>query len=148
MLGDRAIGGEKPLRLARGFEPLHALLPLPGGLVRILRAIIEIPVLTMFHPWQDLALGGSVALELLGNDHARDVGQSLEELAEKPLCRLLISATLNQNIQYIPVLIDCPPEIVMRAFDGEKHLIEVPFIARSRTSPSQLVRQLAKIIFL
>jgi hypothetical protein len=27
----------------------------------------------------------------------------------------------------------------MLAFDGQKHLIEVPFVARARTSPPQLV---------
>jgi len=53
---------------------LHALLPLPGRLVRVLSTILEIPVLTMFHSWQELALGGSIALELIGDDHTWDVG--------------------------------------------------------------------------
>ena len=73
MLGDGTIGGEKPLGVARGLEPLHAPLPLAGRLVGVLRAIIEIPVLAMFYPWKDLALGGSVALEFIGDDHARHV---------------------------------------------------------------------------
>ena len=47
--------------MARGFEPVHPPLPLTGGLVGVLRAIIQIPVLAMFHPRQYLALGGSVA---------------------------------------------------------------------------------------
>jgi hypothetical protein len=44
----------------------------------VLRPIVEIPVLTMFHSWEDLPLGGSVALELVGDEHARDVLQPLE----------------------------------------------------------------------
>ena len=74
MLGDGTIGREEPLGVTWGLEPLHAPLPLMGGPVRVLRSIIEIAVLAMFHPWQDLALGGSVTLELIGDDHARDVG--------------------------------------------------------------------------
>ena len=63
--------------MARGFEPLHVSLALTSRLVRVLCTIIEIPVLAMFHSWQNLALGGSVALEFIGDDHPRDVGQSL-----------------------------------------------------------------------
>ena len=73
MLGDRTIGGEKPLRVARGLEPLHAPLPLTRRLMRVLSAIIEIPVLAMFYSRQDLALGGSVALEFIRDDHSGHV---------------------------------------------------------------------------
>ena len=61
VLRDRTIGRKKPLRLTRGFEPLHAPLPLPCGLVRVLCTIIEIPVLVMFYSRQNLALSRSVA---------------------------------------------------------------------------------------
>lgn len=52
VLRDRTIGGEEPLGLARGLKPLHVSLALPGGLVRILGAIVEIPVLAMVYPWE------------------------------------------------------------------------------------------------
>ena len=74
MLGDRPIGREKPLGMARGLEPLHASLPLAGRLVRVLCTIIEMPVLTMFHHWKQLAFGGAVALQFIRHDHARHVG--------------------------------------------------------------------------
>ena len=74
MLDNRAVGREEPLGMARGFEPLHVSLSLTGGLMRILHAIIEIPVLAMFHPWKNLALGGSVALEFICDDYTRGVG--------------------------------------------------------------------------
>jgi hypothetical protein len=61
VLRDGTIGRKKPLRLARAFEPLHALLSLAGRLVRVLGTIVEKPMLAMFHPGQDLALGGSLA---------------------------------------------------------------------------------------
>src|SRR5215510_2900543 len=77
-------------------------------------------MLAMFHPWQDLALGGCVALELIGDDHARDVGQPLEQLTEELLRGPLVPATLHHDIQHVAVLIYRPPEIVVFALDGEK----------------------------
>ena len=74
VLCDWTIGGEKALSVARRFEPLHLPLSLAGGLVGVLRTIIQIPMLSMFYPRQELALGGPVALEFVGDDHARDVG--------------------------------------------------------------------------
>jgi hypothetical protein len=50
VLGDRTIGGEKSLGMPGRFEVLHALLPLAGGLVGVFSPIIEVPVLSMFHP--------------------------------------------------------------------------------------------------
>jgi hypothetical protein len=51
VLGDRTIGGEEPLGVARGFEPRHAPLALTHGLMRILRTVVQIPMLAMFYPW-------------------------------------------------------------------------------------------------
>jgi len=95
MLGDEAIGGEKPLSVARGLEPLQAALPLASGLVGVLRPVIEIAVLAMFHSREELSLGSTVALELVGHDHAWYVRQALEELTEELLCGLLIPAALD-----------------------------------------------------
>src|SRR5712692_4521463 len=89
------IGREELLGVPRRLKPLHAPLALAGRLVRVLRPVIEIAMLAMVHPWENLPLGGTVALEFVGNDHARYVGQSLEKLAEELLGRLLIPAALQ-----------------------------------------------------
>ena len=41
--------GEEALRMPGGFKPLHPSLPLACRLVGILRAVVEIAVLAMFH---------------------------------------------------------------------------------------------------
>jgi hypothetical protein len=89
MLGDGTIGRKKPLGVARGLESLHTALPLACRLVGILCAIIEIPMLAMFYPWENLAHGGSVALEFVRDDDARDVGQSFQEFATELISILL-----------------------------------------------------------
>src|SRR5262245_10686820 len=108
--------------------------------MRILRTVVEISMLTMFDPRQDLALGGPIALQFIGDDDARHVGQPLEKLAKELLCGLLVPPALHQDIQHVPLLLNCPPQIVMFALDGQKHLIEVPFIAEPGTAATELIR--------
>jgi hypothetical protein len=74
VLRDGPIGRKEALSVAWGLEPLHLLLPLTGRLVGVLSAIIEIPVLTMFHARKNLSFRGLVALEFVGDDDTRDVG--------------------------------------------------------------------------
>jgi hypothetical protein len=57
VLGNRTIGGEALLAVLGRLEPWHALFPLLRRVARILRAGVEIAVLPMFHPGQDLAHG-------------------------------------------------------------------------------------------
>ena len=59
VLQDGTVGREEPLGMPRGLEPLHASLPLTGGLVGVLRSIIEIAVLAMFYSWENLLLSCS-----------------------------------------------------------------------------------------
>ena len=70
VLRDGTLGREEALGVARGLEPLHVPLPLTGGLVGVLRAIVQIPMLAMFYPWKNLAFGRGVALEFVGDNHA------------------------------------------------------------------------------
>src|SRR5262245_15762731 len=95
VLGDRARSGQEPLDVPRGFKPLHTLLPLAGGLMGVLGAVIEIAVLAMFDPWKNLALGGSIAFEFVGDDHTRDVRQAFQEFAEELLRGFLVAPPLH-----------------------------------------------------
>jgi hypothetical protein len=108
------------------------------GLLGVLRPIIEIPMLPMFHPGEDLALGGSVAFEFIGDNCSGDVGQPLKQLTEELLGSFLIPTTLPQEIKHVPVLINGSPPIVILALDRQKHLIPVPFIAGPRTATMEL----------
>ena len=56
MLCDRPIGREEALCLTQRLKPLHAPLALTSGLVGVFRAIVEIPMLAMFHAGENLSL--------------------------------------------------------------------------------------------
>ena len=139
VLGNGAVGGEKPLCVTRGLEPLPASLPLASRLVRVLRPVIEVAVLVMFYPWEQLSLSCPVALQFVGDDDPRYVGQSLEQLAEELLRGALIPPTLDQDIEDVPVLIYCPPPIMPLAFDGQQHLIHMPLVPGPGASPPELI---------
>jgi hypothetical protein len=53
---------------------------------------------------------------------------SREQPAEELPRRRLVPAALHEDIQHIPVLIDGPPEIVLRAIDGDEDLVQVPLV--------------------
>jgi hypothetical protein len=58
---DGTMRGEKTLRVPWGFKPLHAPFPLAGRLVGVLRAIVGVTVLPMFHTGEHFPFGGAVS---------------------------------------------------------------------------------------
>jgi hypothetical protein len=58
--------------------------------------------------------------------------QAFEQLGEKLLRRLRIAAALHEDVEHILVLVDSPPPGMPLILNGEKHLIQVPRVARSR----------------
>ena len=139
VLSDRTIRGEKPLGVPWRLKPLHASLPLARRVVGIFRAVIQRAALAMFHPGQDLALRGAIALQFIRDDHPRHVGQPFEQLAEEFLRGLLVPATLDQNVQHVAVLIHGTPQVMPCPMDSEKHLVQVPLVARPRTPAPELI---------
>ena len=139
VLGDEPIAGEEPLRMSWRLEALHAPLPLAGRLMRVLSAIVRIPVLPVCHTGQHLALRGPIAFQPIGDEHARDVPAPLEQLPKELLGRCFIATALHENIEHSPVLSHGPPEIMPFAVDGEEDFIQMPRISRPRTPASELI---------
>jgi hypothetical protein len=46
---------------------------------------------------------------------------------------------LDENIQDVAILIDRPPQVMPFAVDGQKHLIQVPLVARPGPAASELM---------
>src|SRR5437763_1707463 len=93
----------------------------------------------MFYPWENLALGGCVALQFVGDEHLRDIRQPFEELAKEFLRGPLIPAALHQDIEHVSLLIDGSPQIVTLSFDRQKHFIQVPLVPRPWTATPELI---------
>ena len=93
----------------------------------------------MLNARQNLALGGSVALELVRDDHAGHILQPFEQFFEKLLGRLFVAPALHQNVEDMVVLIHGSPQGMALALDTQKHFIEIPCVPRSRSAVTQLI---------
>jgi len=112
--------------MTRGFEPLHETLALARRPMRVLAPVIEITTLTMLYPWEHLALGRAVALQLVYNDDAGHIPQALEQLAKELLGGLLVPPALHQDVEDVVVLIHRSSQVMTPAVNGQKHLIDPP----------------------
>ena len=85
------------------------------------------------------SLRRAVALQLICDDDAGHVLQTLQQLAEELLRCFLTSLTLHQDIKDVAILVYGSPQIMILAVDLQEHFIQVPFAAGSRTSSAKLV---------
>ena len=125
--------------MPRGFESLHVVLALTRGTMRVLTPVVEITALPMFHPRQDLALRGPVALQFIGADDPWDVLTPFEQRAEELLRCPLVAPALHQNIEDIIVLVHRSPQGMAVTINGEKYLIQVPLVTRPRAPVAELI---------
>jgi hypothetical protein len=133
-VGDLIMSGKEALNLPRRLEPLHDPLSSSGRLMGVFGPVIEALVLPMLDPGHDLPLGSGVALQLVGDEHARGSTLLLEELAEQAFGGILVAPALDENIKSEAVLVDGAPEPMLLAGEADDDLIEVPFVATARRS--------------
>src|SRR5262245_5687901 len=93
----------------------------------------------MFHTREALSLRRLVAFELVRDEYPRHIRQPLQQLAEKLLCRLLITTALDENIQDVAILIDRSPQIMPLPLDRQEDLVQMPLVARAGTPATQLI---------
>src|SRR4030095_3913387 len=114
--------------------------------MRILCSVVLIFLLEVFDARHCCSFCRVVALQLVRDDHTRDISQPLQKFAKELLCRFLISSALDQNIQYVAILVYCPPYVMNASIDLEEHFIQVPAVTWPRTTAAQTVRiSLAKL---
>ena len=80
--------------------------------MRIFRPVVQPFVLPVLHARQDLTFGRSIALQLIGDDHAWNIMQPFEQLAEKSLRDLFVAVALHKDIEHISILIHRSPEVM------------------------------------
>src|SRR5215212_4724644 len=77
------------------------------------------PVLDRGH---DLTLGGAVAGQLVRYHDTRGPALLLQQLAEQAFGGPLVPPLLDENVEHDPILVDGPPEPVLRAPDHQADL--------------------------
>jgi len=124
--------------LSRRLEALHDALASSGGLMSVLRVMVQAPVRRCSTPGMT-SLGRAVADQLVRDRHATSDALLLEELSEQPLGRLCVAPALNQDVEHGPVLVHGPPQPMLPAADADDDFIEMPFVSGCGQSPADLV---------
>src|SRR4051812_13709394 len=87
----------------------------------------------------DLTLGGAVARQLVRDHHTRGPALLFQQLAEQALGGPLVPPLLDENVEHEAILVDGPPEPVLRSPDHQAHFVEVPLVARTGQLAADLV---------
>ena len=102
----------------------------------VLGSVVQAFVLAMLDAGHDLSLRRAIALQLVGDQHARRAALLLQELAHQSFGRLLVTPALDQNVEHHAMLIDGSPKPVFPAIDCDHHFIEEPLVDSQRLSTS------------
>jgi hypothetical protein len=135
MSSQDAMDFKKALRMLGRFEALHATLSLSSRLMGVLRAVVQIPALPMSYSRQHDFLGGAIAAQLVGDDHAGRPAGGAQELAKEAHSRKPVALRLDEDVNHGAVLVYRPPEIVLYTIDLQEHFVQEPFIAQPGPSP-------------
>ena len=136
---DEGVSGWETRCLAHRLEPLHLPLSPSGRPVRVLRLVVRVAALAMLEVRQQFALGHAIALQLVRDEDAWRIMETVEEALEEALCRRAIAAALHQDVEDHAVLIHGAPEIARLALDADEDLIEVPLVTGPRPAATEIV---------
>ena len=120
---------EEALRVTGRLKLSHVALSLPGDLMGHLRSVVRVLRGVVHHRWDHRAVG--VARELVGDETARLVALSFQELAEKACRRPPVSARLHENVDDVPVLVDPTPQVPPPPLNRDKQLIQIPPVTKA-----------------
>src|SRR5258705_6623851 len=81
--------------------------------------------------------GSAVGAQLVGRHPRRREALLAEQLAHQLDGRRPVSMTLDQDLEDLAFVVDGTPQIHVLARDPDDHFVEMPAIARSRTTPPQ-----------
>jgi len=140
-------GREELLSVSWGLEASHPPLPHSGGPVRILRSIVQTLVLSMFNAWNQLFLHRPIASEFVGDDDSGGKASRLQQFTEELLRRSLVAMRLHQDIEDLTLCIDSALQVILRPFDCDHDLVQMPFIRRFGATATNLIRILLSKLF-
>src|ERR1700684_993844 len=112
MRGYDSVHLEKALSMSRGLEAPHPSFAFTRRLMRVLRPVIQIPMLPMSNTGHNDPLRGGVAAQLIGNDHTRFCSRTPQQFAKKPHGSKTVPLRLDKDVKNDSILIHSTPEIV------------------------------------
>ena len=89
----------------------------------------------MFNLWKQRALSHTVTSQLISHDYARHILKAFQQPSKESFGGPGIPPWLNENVENDAVLIHGAPKIVLHALNPDEHLIHVPLIPGSWSTP-------------
>jgi hypothetical protein len=102
--------------------------------MRVLRPVVFPKPLLMSTGQSQTSERAGVGAQLVGDQQFRHEALLLEQLTHQPQGRPTIAAALDQHVENFALVIDGTPQIQPLAGDAHHHLVQMPAIARPRTS--------------
>ena len=100
--------------------------------MRVLRSVIQPFMRAVFDFRHDLAPGGCIGAELVGDHAPGRAALFLQEAGQQAFGGLGVAARLDDFIEHIAILIDGPPKPVLFAGNRDRDLVKVPNISAAR----------------
>ena len=122
---------QESLRLSSGFEPPHLPLALSGRLMGDLCSIVRAAPGDMLHRRHHAPVRCPIASELVCDQPSRFAPLPFQQLPEEPPGSVGVAPSLDQDIDYVAVLIDGAPQIVSLASDADEDLVQEPDVSES-----------------
>ena len=101
-----------------------------GSIVRVLARVVG-------NQGHDVAMGDTVAAQLVGDETTRFLSLTLQESPKESSRRPPVPTRLYENVDHVPVLIHCAPEILALPVDRHEDFVQKPRISESPLSTFQ-----------
>src|SRR3954453_11128196 len=108
-------------------------------LMRVLRPVVQITMLSMSHAGHHHSFCCPVAAELISNNDARLGSCAPQQLAKKPHRGKPVPLRLHKDIQDDTILIDRSPQVMSDTVDLQEDLVQMPFITGPGTPSSKAI---------
>jgi hypothetical protein len=115
---------QKPLSLLDRFEPPHPSLTNPGRLMGLLGPIVGILRGIVNYVRHQLPMSNSITSQFVSHNLSRLIAMVAQKPFEKARSCCTIALGLEIHVNDFPILVNCPPEIVLLTFDLHEDFID------------------------
>ena len=129
---------QEALRRPTRLEALHNAFSFPYPPMRILDYIVEALVLTMIDAGQDAAFCRWVTAQPVGDQYAWHILTTHQQLTEEADHSLPIATPVNNDVEDLSVLVNCPVQILHFAVDFDEDLVHMPRVSWSWAMSAEL----------
>ncbi len=109
-----------------------------GSFDPVVQALVR-PMISIRH---EVADRPDVTAQLVG-DHDPRRAKPVDQPLQEPAGGLCITLLLHENVEHIPIRVDCPPKPELHAIDRNNDFIQVPFVTGARPVALDAIGEMA-----